>query len=181
VRNRAVSAGEGGIRACASGRRAKAAHGFLLSLLRLSSRWWGYVEGQHPNLPGIALTNINRSPIALELYRTTALALKSKTPFPGPPDLTASCSYHVRGTLIVLVEMVAVMPLLEHPAKSFDGLPTENMSLRSHLNRVLGVKRGQGSGITVIECLVKLLSNLLVYLSIDRVFLLGEGRQGKDD
>ena len=61
------------------------------------------------------------------------------------------------------------------------GLPTENMSLRSHLNRVLGVKRGQGSGITVIECLVKLLSNLLVYLSIDRVFLLGEGRQGKDD
>ena len=30
-----------------------------LSLLRLSSRWWGYVEGQHPNLPGIAFTHIN--------------------------------------------------------------------------------------------------------------------------
>jgi hypothetical protein len=139
--------------------------GGRLSLLRLSGRWWGYVKGLHPNLPGIALTNINRSPIALELYRTTALALKSKTPFPAPPDLIASRSYHVRGTLIVLVEMVAVMPLLEHPCKMLpDGLPPENRSLRSHKNRVLGVKRGQGSGITVIECLVKLLSNLLVYL-----------------
>ena len=130
------------------------------------SRWWGYVEGQHPNLPGLALTNINRAPIALELYRTTALALKSKTPFPGSPDLIASCSYHVRGTLIVLVEMVAVMPLLEHPCKALlDSLPTEKRSLRSHPNRVLGVKRGQGNGITVIECLVKLLINLLVFPS----------------
>jgi hypothetical protein len=61
--------------------------------------------------------------------------------------------------------MVAVMPLLEHVCPMFlDGLPTENRSLRSHKNRVLGVKRGQGSGITVIECLVKLLVNLLVYL-----------------
>jgi hypothetical protein len=69
----------------------------------------------------------------------------------------------VRGTRIVLVEMVAVMPLLEHPGKKFlDGLPTENRSLRSHLNRVLRVKRGHGSGIAVIERLVKLLSNLVV-------------------
>jgi hypothetical protein len=102
--------------------------------------------------------------IALELYRTTALALKSKTPFPGPPDLIASRSYHVRGTLIVLVEMVAEMPFLEHSReKLLDGLPTENRSLRSRLNRVLRVQRGQGSGIAVIECLVKLLNDLLVY------------------
>jgi hypothetical protein len=55
--------------------------------------------------------------------------------------------------------------LLEHPGeKLLDGLPTENRSLRSHLNRVLGVKRGHSSGIAVIECLVKLLNDLLVYL-----------------
>lgn len=55
------------------------------------------------------------------------------------------------------------MPLLEHPGKKLlDGLPTENRSLRSHLNRVLRVKRGHGSGIAVIERLVKLLSNLVV-------------------
>ena len=71
----------------------------------------------------------------------------------------------MRGTLIVLVEMVTVMPLLEHPGeKLLDGLPTENRSSRSHLNRVLGVKRGHGSCIIVIECLVKLLNDLLVYL-----------------
>jgi hypothetical protein len=95
--------------------------------------------------------------MALELYRTTALALKSRTPVPISPDLIAGCSYHVRGTRIVLDEMIAVMPLLAHPRKKLlDGLPTENRSLRSHLNRILGVKRGQGSGIAVIECLVKL-------------------------
>jgi hypothetical protein len=55
--------------------------------------------------------------------------------------------------------------LLEHPGeKLLDGLPTENRSLRSHLNRVLRVQRGHGSGIAVIECLVKLLNDLLVYL-----------------
>src|SRR5580704_12065733 len=124
-------------------------------------RWWGYVERQHPNLPGLALTNINPSPIALELYGTTALALKSKTPFPGSPDLIASCSYHVRGTLIVLVEMVAVMPLLEYPCKTLlDGLPTEKRSLRSHPNCVLREERRDGGGITVIESLVKLRINL---------------------
>jgi hypothetical protein len=53
--------------------------------------------------------------------------------------------------------------LLEHPSeKLLDGLSTENRSLRSHLNRILSVQRGHGSGIAVIERLVKLLSNLVV-------------------
>jgi len=91
--------------------------------------------------------------------------LKSKTPFPGPPDLIASCSYHVRGTLIVLGDMVAGVNLREQACEMFlDGFPTVNRSCVRHKNRVLGIKRGQVSGITVIECLVILLSNLLVYL-----------------
>ena len=55
------------------------------------------------------------------------------------------------------------MPLAEHPGKKLlDCLPTENRSLRSHLNRVLRVQRGNGSGIAVVECLVKLLNDLLL-------------------
>ena len=51
------------------------------------------------------------------------------------------------------------MPLAEHPGKKLlDCLPTENRSLRSHLNRVLRVQRG----IAVVECLVKLLNDLLL-------------------
>jgi hypothetical protein len=54
-----------------------------------------------------------------------SFALKNETPFPGPPDLIAGRSYHVRGTLIILVEMVAVMPLLKHPCPVLlDGPPT---------------------------------------------------------
>jgi hypothetical protein len=107
------------------------------------TRRWGYVEGQHLNLPSVAFTNINRRPKALKFYRNTAFALKNRTPRPCPPDLISSRSYHVRGTLIVLVEMVAVMPLLEHPCKIlFDGPPTEKRPLRSHLDRVLREKRG---------------------------------------
>ena len=60
-----------------------------------------------------------------------------------------------------------------------DGLPTENRSLRSHKNRVLRKKRAHANGIAVIESLVNLLSNLLSYLRIDRIFLLGKGRRGK--
>src|ERR1700726_1050178 len=132
---------------------------------RCRSRWWGYVEGQHLNLPSVAVTHINRSPKALELYRITFLALKSRTPFPGSPYLIASRTYHVRGTLIVFIDMVAVMPLLEHPVELLlDGLPTDNRSLGSHPNRVLREQRGHGSGIAVIECHVKLLNDLLVYL-----------------
>ncbi len=53
------------------------------------------------------------------------------------------------------------MPLAEHPGKKLlDCLPTENRSLRSHLNRALRVQRGNGSA--VVECLVKLLNDLLL-------------------
>ena len=72
---------------------------FDLSLL---GRFRGDVDGQHPMLPSIALTNLNRGSIALELYRIVVLALKSCTPFRVPPYLIASRIYNVRGILIVL-------------------------------------------------------------------------------
>ena len=46
-----------------------------------------------------------------------------------------------------------------------------------HQNRVLGVGRGHGACIAVVECLVIFLverGKLLDYLCIDRVFLLGD-------
>jgi hypothetical protein len=59
------------------------------------------------------------------------------------------------------------MPLLEHLSeKLLDGFATGNRSLRSHLNGVLLVQRGHGSGIAVIECLVKLLNFLTICSSI---------------
>jgi hypothetical protein len=56
-------------------------------LLRLSR---GYVVRHHPRLPSIALTNIDRRPIALELYWIAVLALNSLTPFSDFPYLIAS-------------------------------------------------------------------------------------------
>jgi hypothetical protein len=80
-----------------------------------------------PILPSIAITNGNRRPIALELYRTEVLALKNRTPFPVFPYLVASRTYNVRGILIALVEMVAEMKLLEQVCMIFlDGFPTVN-------------------------------------------------------
>ena len=80
--------------------------------------------------------------------------------------------------LISLVEMVAEMSLLESLYPMFlDGRPTVHYSSRCNKNRVVGEERRQGSGIAVIECFVKLLGervNLLGYLRIDRVFLLGK-------
>jgi hypothetical protein len=39
-----------------------------------------------------------------------------------------------------------------------DGLSTVNRSLRSHKNRVFREERGQGCGVVVVECIVKLFS-----------------------
>jgi hypothetical protein len=55
---------------------------------------------------------------------------------------------------------------------------------RKHINPVLRVERGDGSRVVPVDRLVKLHSqhtNLLRYLRIERVFLLGEYRHGKAD
>jgi hypothetical protein len=113
------------------------------------------------------------------------VALKSQTPFPVFPYLIASRTYNVRGILIALVEIVAEMKLLEQDCMIFlDGLPTVNRSCVRHKNRVLCEERGHGGGIAVVKGLVILLTlriELLDYLWIDRVFLLGEGWHSKAD
>src|SRR5271165_3298376 len=99
--------------------------------------------------------------IALELYRIAALALNidRTTPFSGFPHLIASRAYSVGGIVIERNKMVTEMHLLEHVCKMFlDGLPTINWTLVRHLDRVLGVERGQGGGIVVVVCIVKFFS-----------------------
>ena len=98
---------------------------------------------------------INLYPIALGIYRTEVLALKSRSPFPAGPCFIASRSYNVRGILITRFDMVAEMNLLEDICIVFlDGVSTVNRSCVIHQNRVLGVERGQGDRIVVIPCLV---------------------------
>jgi hypothetical protein len=128
-----------------------AAHVFGLSLLR---RRWGYVPYVQPNLPIITLTMINLYPIALGIYRTEVLALKSRSPVPAGPCFIASRSYNVRGILITRFDMAAEMNLLEDICIVFlDGVSTVNRSCVIHQNRVLGVECGQGDRIVVIPCL----------------------------
>jgi hypothetical protein len=51
------------------------------------SRWWGDVEDLHADLPIIALTNINKGIVSLELYRRPVLGLKNNSPVSGFPYL----------------------------------------------------------------------------------------------
>src|SRR5258708_12402488 len=91
--------------------------------------------------------------IALELYRIAGLALNSNrtTPFSSFPNLIATRTYTVRGILIDRDKMVTEMHFLEHVCKMFlDCLPTINWALVRHLDCVLGVERGQASGIVVV-------------------------------
>src|SRR5580700_8174646 len=116
------------------------------------------------------------------MYRATALALKSKTPFPVPPYLIASRTNRVRGT-IGLVDMLADMNLREEVREMFlDGFLTVNRSFRRHLNRVLREERGHSDCIVVVECLVELLIELIKRLDcfwISR--LLGNHWESKPD
>ena len=105
-----------------------------MSLLR---RWWGDVEGQHPDFPITPFPNINPRPKTLELYGITALTLNRKTPFSVPPDFIASRAYHVRGALIVLVYMVAKMPLLEHSCPMF----LDSLSPSAHFVQIACLRR----------------------------------------
>jgi hypothetical protein len=72
----------------------------------------GLVPGQHSDLPNIALTIINHSPIALGFDRAAGLALPSITPFSAWPQRIAS-TYHVNDIPIELGEVVFGVPLLE--------------------------------------------------------------------
>jgi hypothetical protein len=113
-------------------------------------------------------TTINLQPVALGVHRTEFLALQSRTPFPVAPRLITSRSYHVRGILIALVEMVAKLNLLEHVCPMLlDGRPTVNRTCVIDQNRVLRLERTESGGIAAVECLVSLLTErteLLGYL-----------------
>jgi hypothetical protein len=82
--------------------------GVLMCLLR---RRRSYVKNVQPNLPIIALTNLNICPISLELYSTAVLALGSIIPFPIDPHFIASRTYIV--ILIGLADKIAEMQILE--------------------------------------------------------------------
>ena len=112
---------------------------------RCRSWWWRYIPGHYLTFQDPVLKNINRSPIALLVYRTPVLALNSVTPFSVAPYLIAGRSYNVRGILIGLAAMVTGVPLLEQVyIPCLDGTPTVNRSLVRHQNRVLGEERGHG-------------------------------------
>ena len=83
------------------------------NLFRLScrSRFWGDVPNVHLDLPSVALTDINRRPFALELYRIAGLGPKSRTPIPTAPQSIATCTYNMRGILIGPDDTVAGMIL----------------------------------------------------------------------
>ena len=125
------------------------------NLFRLScrSRFWGDVPNVHLDLPSVALTDINRRPFALELYRIAGLGLKSRTPIPTAPQSIATCTYNMRGILIGPDDTVAGMILCKYVCKVLlDGLATVNrIRLWRQENRVFRVQRGYGSGVILIK------------------------------
>src|SRR6516225_8022243 len=70
------------------------------------------VPGGHPDLPIIALTNINACPMALDWERFAGLALPSLIPFSGCPQFVASRAYQVSGILVDLDDAVFRVPPL---------------------------------------------------------------------
>src|SRR5580700_445179 len=92
-------------------------------------------------------------------------------------------SFPVAQFLIDRVEMVAHMKLLEQVCIMFlGGLPTVNRSFVRHINRVLREGRGQGGGIVVVPCLVKLLIERIKLLACFWIScLLGERWESKTE
>jgi hypothetical protein len=101
------------------------------------------------------------------LYRTEVLALNSRSPYSGRPQLIgsrafhatrayhASRAYHVRGILIDGDEAVAEMKLREQVCMIFlYGRPTDNRSSVCHKNPVLREERGDGGGIVLVGCII---------------------------
>src|ERR1700756_2216220 len=138
-------------------------------------RCWSYVIGQHPDLPNIALTSINRKKIALVLKRLAVRRFNSFTPF-SICRYFISRTYNTKRIRVMLAGMVAGMRSLEPlSVLLFDGLAAVNRSCVRHKNSVLREERGHGGSIIVVACLVKLLRNrvkLFDYLWIDLFFLL---------
>jgi hypothetical protein len=79
---------------------------------RCCSGCWGFFPGQHPDLPNIALTRINHSPIALDWYRFAGLDLSCLAPFSGRPQRIAIRTYQVRSVPIELDHMGFGVPPL---------------------------------------------------------------------
>jgi hypothetical protein len=67
---------------------------------------WSYVNGQQSDLPIIALTTINRRPVALSFFRIAALELDSFTPFSIFPYFISSRTYSVWAALIGYAKML---------------------------------------------------------------------------
>ena len=121
--------------------------------LRRRSCFWGDIPNVHPDLPSVALTDINRRPFALELYRIAGLGLKSRTPIPTAPQSIATCTYNMRGILIGPDDTVAGMIFCKYVCKVLlDGLAAVNrIRLWRQENRVFRVQRGYGSGVILIK------------------------------
>src|SRR6516164_85823 len=95
------------------------------------------VPGGHPDLPIIALTNINACPIALDWERFAVLALPSLPKFSGCPQFVASRTYQVSGILVDLGDAVfRVPPLVQVCIVFVNGLPTNDRPLYCNKNRV---------------------------------------------
>ena len=85
------------------------------------------VPGGYPDLPIIALTNINACPMALDWERFAGLALPSLPIFSGCPQFVASRTYQVRGILVELGDAVfRVPPLVQVCIVFLNGLPTDD-------------------------------------------------------
>ena len=98
------------------------------------------VPGGHPDLPIIALTNINACPIALDWERFAVLALPSLPKFSGCPQFVASRTYQVSGILVDLGDAVfRVPPLVQVCIVFLNGLPTNDRPLYCNKNRVARV------------------------------------------
>ena len=81
----------------------------------------------------------------------------------------ASCTYHVRRTLIRWVAKILGMSLEGVCNPFFDVLPSVNQPFGRHKNRFLRAERGHGGGIIVVDSLGILLNegiNLPAYLWI---------------
>jgi hypothetical protein len=82
-------------------------------------RLWSLNDGQHAGLPGIALTDVDRRPVAFSLLHRTVLALHCGTPFAEPPGLIACLAQDRRSFLIGFGQMVAIRTFWNKPSSHF--------------------------------------------------------------
>jgi hypothetical protein len=120
------------------------------------SRSWVLAEGQQANLPSVALTNINRCPVAPD-EDDANLVLKSTRPFSFRPNCVVDCSQRI----VARVAKDGRRRPLERVCIPFlDGRPIAKNPVRCYQKRVLREERSQRGGISVDECVIPLLSKL---------------------